>query len=170
MKQSTMGSVACVIASLAIPSALPKNRKDVPVAPLPAVIASAKKIFLSNGGGSNLAYDAFYASIKEWGKYEIVGSPDSADLIVELGYRVEHGGTRVWSTTNTYDGSTHVHSAQIVDPQVTLTIFDAKTKNQLWSETDHRRLARRAKNREKETVNSAQRLVDDLKTRVGIQP
>jgi len=142
----------------------------VPVAPLPAVIASAKKSFLSNGGGSNLAYDAFYASMKEWGKYEIVGAPDAADLIVELGYRVEQGGTRVWSTTNTYDGSTHVHSAQFVDPQVTLTIFDAKTKTQLWAETDHRRLARRQKNREKETVNSAQRLVQDLKTRVGIQP
>jgi hypothetical protein len=55
-----------------MPSLFPKNRKDVPVAPLPAVIASAKKIFLSNGGGSNLAYDAFYASLKEWGKYEIV--------------------------------------------------------------------------------------------------
>jgi hypothetical protein len=49
--------------------------------------------------------------MKEWGKYEIVGAPDAADLIVELGYRVEQGGTRVWSTTNTYDGSTHVHSA-----------------------------------------------------------
>jgi hypothetical protein len=51
-----------------------------------------------------------------------------------------------------------------------LTIFDAKTKTQLWAETDHRRLARRQKNREKETMNSAQRLVEDLKTRVDIQP
>jgi hypothetical protein len=31
------------------------KRKDVPVAPLPAVIVNAKKVFLSNGGGSNLA-------------------------------------------------------------------------------------------------------------------
>jgi hypothetical protein len=147
--------------------ALPKTRKDVPVAPLPALIAAAKKIFLSNGGGSNLAYDAFYAGMKDWGRYEIVGSPDEAELIVELAYRVEHGGTRVWSTTNTYDNSTQVHSSQIVDPQVVLTIYDAKTKNQLWAETDHRRLARREKNREKETVNSAQRLVEDLKARVG---
>jgi hypothetical protein len=51
-----------------------------------------------------------------------------------------------------------------------LTIYDGKTKTQLWAETDHRRLARRQKNRDKETVNSAQRLVDDLKTRVVIKP
>lgn len=106
--------------------------------------------------------------MKQWGKYEIIGSPEEADLIIELAYRVEHGGTRVWSSSNTYDGTTQVHSAQTVDPQLTLTIFDAKTKNSLWSEVDHRRLARREKNREKETINSAHRLVEDLKTRINV--
>ena len=145
-----------------------KNRKDVPAAPLPTVVVNAKKVFLTNGGGSNLAYDTFYSEMKQWGRYEIVGSPEEADLIVELAYKVERGGTSVWSSSNTYDGMTQVHSAQIVDPQVTLTIFDAKTKNSLWSEVDHRRLARREKNREKEVINSADRLVNDLKARVSI--
>lgn len=145
-----------------------KNKNDVPVAPLPAVIVNAKKVFLSNGGGSNLAYDAFYSDMKDWGKYQIVGSPDEADLIIELAYRVEDKGTRVWSTTNTYNNTTQVHSKQITDPQLILTIYDAKTKNSLWSETDHRKQAMKEKNREKETANSAQRLVDDLKTRVAV--
>jgi len=129
-----------------------KHRNDIPAAPLPTVVVNAKKIFLTNDGGSHLAYDAFYSDMKQWGKYEIVGSPDEADLIVELAYRVDHGGT---------------HGAQILDPQVTLTIYDPKTKNSLWSEVDHRRLARREKNREKETTNSADRLVEDLKVRVS---
>lgn len=145
-----------------------KGRKDVPPAPLPAVIVNARKVFLTNGGGSDLAYDAFYSEMKRWGKYQIVGSPDEADLIIELAYRVEHGGTRVWSSTNTYDGTTQVHSAQIVDPQLVLTIYDAKSKNSLWSTIDHRRLARRQKNREKETIKSAERMVEELKTRVNI--
>jgi hypothetical protein len=140
----------------------------VAAAPLPSSIVNARKIFLANGGGSNLAYDVFYSKMKEWGKYEVVGSPDGADLVVELAYRVDNGGTRVWSTTDTANHTTQVHSAQIVDPQLVLTIYDAKTKTSLWSETDHRRLAMKAKNKEKETVNSAERLVDDLKTRVSI--
>jgi hypothetical protein len=144
-----------------------KDKHKVPMAPLPAAIVKAKKIFLSNGGGSNLAYDAFYSKMSEWGRYEIVG-PDEADLIVELSYRVEDKGTRVWSSTNSYNNTTQVHSAQMTDPQLFLTIYDAKSKTSLWSETDHRRLARLEKNREKETVNSAQRLVDDLKTRVSL--
>ena len=146
-----------------------KNKKtNVPVASLPAVIMNAKKVFLSNGGSGYLAYDAFCSGMKEWSKYKIVGSPEESDLIVELSYRVEDKGTRVWSSTNTYNNTTQVHSAQIVDPQLILTIYDAKTKNSLWSETDHRRLAKREKNREKETVNSADRLVGDLKTRVSV--
>jgi hypothetical protein len=145
-----------------------KNRKDIPPAPLPAVIVNARKVFLTNGGGSDLAYDAFYSQMKGWGKYQLVGSPDEADLIIELAYRVEHGGTRVWSSTNSYDGTTQVHSAQIVDPQLVLMIYDAKSKNSLWSTIDHRRLAHRQKNREKETINSAERLVEELKSRVNI--
>jgi hypothetical protein len=119
-----------------------QKRRDVPVAPLPAAIVNAKKIFLSNGGGNNLAYDAFYSKMKGWGKFELAGSPEEADLIVELSYRVEDEGTRVWSSTNTYNHTTQVHSTQIVDPQLILTIYDAKTKNSLWSETDHRKTAR----------------------------
>jgi len=156
----------CLLVSLNVFAG--KNRKEVPPAPLPGIVISAKKVFLTNGGGSNLAYDAFYSEMKQWGKYEIVGSPDNADLIIELAYRVEDRGTRVWSSSNTYNGTTQVHSAQIVDPQLTLNIFDAKSKTSLWSEVDHRRLARREKNREKETVNSADRLVQDLKARVEV--
>jgi hypothetical protein len=145
-----------------------KRRKDVQPAPLPSVVVNANKIFLTNGGGSNLAYDSFYAQMKDWGKYQIVGSPDEADLIIELAYRVEQGGTRIWSSTNTYDNTTAIHSAQIVDPQLILTIYDAKSKQSLWAAVDHRRLARMQKNREKETIKSAERLVAELKNRVSL--
>ena len=143
-----------------------KNKKpDVPVASLPSVIVNAKKVFLSNGGSGYLAYDAFCSGMKEWSKYKIVGSPEESDLIVELSYRVEDS-TRVWNSTNTYYIAAQVYSKQIIAPQLILTIFSAKMKNCLWSETDHRGFAKREKSNEKETVNSAQRLVDNLKTRV----
>jgi hypothetical protein len=154
-----------VVLSLSLFSAA-KNRKDVPLAPLPSPILEAKKVFLTNGGGSNLAYDALYSAMQKWGKYEIVGSPEAADVVIELAYRVEDHGTRVWSSTNTYTGQTQVHSRELIDLQLILTIYDGKTRQSLWSTTDHRRLARREKNREKETINSAERLVEMLKGRV----
>jgi hypothetical protein len=84
---------------------------------------------------------------------------------VELSYQVEDMGTRVWSSVNTYNNTTQVHSHQIIDPKLILTIYDAKTKNSLWSTIDHRRLARMEKNREKEMINSAERLVEELRSR-----
>jgi hypothetical protein len=163
-----MLKVIFFLAAVSVCAVAGKSRKDVPPAPLPSVIANAKTAFLANGGGSDLAYDTFYSEMKKWGRYEIVGSPEAADLIIELAYRVEQGGTRVWSSTNAYNGTTQVHSAQITDPQLVLTIYDAHSKNSLWSTIDHRRLARREKNREKETINSSERLVDELKSRIDL--
>src|SRR5580698_7067299 len=158
-----LAAVLCLLSFVLTLSA--KTRKDIPPAPLPTAILSAHKIFLSNRGGSDLAYDAFYQAMKNWGKYQIVGSPDDADLIVELSYEVLQEGTRVWSTTNTYNNTTQVHSRQIIDPQLILTIYDARTKDSLWSTIDHRRLATLEKNREKEMINSAERLVEELRSR-----
>ena len=159
--------ISLAVLFLLVPAIQAKTRKDIPPAPLPAAIVDAHKVFLSNGGGSDLAYDAFYSEMEKWGKYQIVGTPDDADLIVELSYRVEDMGTRVWSSTNTYNNTTQVHSRELIDPKLILTIYDAKTKNSLWSTVDHRRLARLEKNREKEMINSADRLVEELRSRSG---
>jgi hypothetical protein len=163
-----MKNAALILFLLLSFSSLAKSKKDIPIAPLPAAIVNAKKVFLTNGGGSSLAYDAFYSEMKQWGKYEIVGSPDDADLIVELSYHVDHNGTDVWSATNYYTGKTQVYSSENIDPQLALKIYDAKSKSALWSAIDHRQLARREKNREKEIIKSAERLVNQLKTRVAI--
>lgn len=161
-----MRAIALAICAVVlVPALSAKTRKDIPPAPLPQAVISAKKIFLSNGGGSDLAYDAFYQAMKKWGKYQIVGSPDEADLIVELAYQVENLGTHVWSTTNTYTNTTQVYSRRLIDPKLILTIYDARSKDSLWATIDHRRLARLEKNREKEMINSAERLVEELKSR-----
>jgi len=154
----------CLLLSLSTASA--RDRKTIPPAPLPEQLINAKKVFLANGGGSDLAYDAFYSGMQKWGKYEIVGSPEAADIVIELGYKVVNGGTRVWSATNSYTGATQVGSVQIQDPQIVMTIFDTKTRLSLWSITDHTRLARLEKNREKEIINSAERIVETLKERL----
>lgn len=144
-----------------------KSRKDVPLAPLPAKVLSARKVFLANGGGSDLAYDALYAAVKEWSHFQIVDTSSDADIIIEIRYVTEDHGTRVWSTTDASTGATDVHSRQIVDPQLVLTIFDPSSREALWATVEHRRLARREKNREKETINAAQKLVNNLKARFG---
>ena len=77
---------------------LASKKKAVPPAPMPAAIADAKKAFVTNAGGSQLAFDEFYSQVKQWGRFQLVGSPEGADIILELRYFVEDKGTRVSSS------------------------------------------------------------------------
>jgi hypothetical protein len=75
----------------------------VPQAPPPpppplsvvAKVTAAKKIFVSNAGaddsfmhdipgGPNGTYNELYASLKQWGYFQLVDSPSQADLIFEI--------------------------------------------------------------------------------------
>jgi hypothetical protein len=160
-------SFVAAILCLLVPTVAFAKKKEVPRAPLPTVVQSARTAFLTNGGGDPLAFDEFYAQMKQWGRFELAASPAQADVVIELKYLIEDKGTRVWSSTNTYTNQTQVHSAEVTDPQLVLSIYEPKSGSLLWSTTDHRRLARLSSNRAKETVNSADRLVRELQDRIG---
>jgi hypothetical protein len=74
----------CIFFLACSPLSASKHRKDVPEAPVPTSVSAAKKVFVTNGGGSNLAFDEFYSQIRQWNHFEIVGSPSEADIIIEL--------------------------------------------------------------------------------------
>jgi hypothetical protein len=74
-----------------------QQAKPAPPAPIPSQILTAKKVFIANGGGDesrnddalfsggpDRAYNEFYGAMKTWGRYELVGSPEDADLILEI--------------------------------------------------------------------------------------
>jgi len=62
-----------------------------------AQIPAAKKVFIVNtgsecsppsqvgiSGGPDVAYDEFYAGVKEWSELTIVNAPADADLVLEI--------------------------------------------------------------------------------------
>ncbi len=89
---------------MAMAPALPAQQTGTPAAPaptpintpapIPEQIRSAHRIFVSNGGGSNYfniytdgpdrAYNSFYAELQQENRYQLVGSPSQADLIIEI--------------------------------------------------------------------------------------
>jgi hypothetical protein len=100
-----------------------------PAAPIPTQILTAKKIFISNGGeepGSNAkgrAYDQFYAAMKKFGRYEIVGSPSESDVVFEIRATVVHSENSPGNTVlNTY---------------LNLAILDPKTRIALWTKAEN---------------------------------
>jgi hypothetical protein len=100
------------------------------VAPPPAQLFAARKIFLSNASGetlsgtaaSDLTYNAFYMDLKAWGRYDLASTPLDADLVFEIRYETPPGPTNGGSSWGF--------------PQVRLSIFDPKTHVVLWAFTE----------------------------------
>jgi hypothetical protein len=103
----------------------------VAAAPMPTAIQTAKRVFLGNAGidgmtissfrragDANQPYNWFYMAVKNWGRYELVGSPADADLVFEISFAAPLVGTEKLLTSA---------------PYLRLEIFDAKTHFLLWT-------------------------------------
>jgi hypothetical protein len=104
------------------------------VAPIPAQIITAKKAFIANGGvdATSLAafrrakepgepYNQFYLAMKSWGRYELVGTPGEANLVLELSF------------SSPISDCVKLTS---YEPQLKLAIFDRETHFRLWTLTE----------------------------------
>jgi hypothetical protein len=103
------------------------------VAPVPAPILNAKKVFIANAGADALVspldqgkgdkyYNLFYAAMKDWGYYQLVDSPSDADLVLEI-----YASSPVTSVSN---------GQARIQPQLQLSILDAKSHFLLWRLTE----------------------------------
>lgn len=147
-------------------------KREIPKAPLPASVVHAKKAFLLNGqttsrdltkNGNVLAFDTFYADMKAWNKYDLVDSPKDADIVIELQYRPYSEGSRSFGVYNPAASTVQLNSTDSAGADFALVIYDAASKEQLWSVSDACGFARMVKNQRKEVIKSIDRLVGELK-------
>ncbi len=152
-----------------------KNKNKPELAPLPSGIIQARNVFLLNGGGNDpsikdgsgneIAFDTVYSELKSWGRFRIVDSVDAADLVVEVTYGLENQRTRVFSSTNYSTGHTQVFSRNVADPTLRIMVYDAKTKEPLWSQSIVRKWARFGGNREKNLIKATKTMVERFRKR-----
>ncbi|MFZ0821726.1 MAG: hypothetical protein WAM91_16795 [Candidatus Acidiferrales bacterium] len=135
--------------------------------PVPSQIGTATKVFISNAGdesdyftakngevkgGTDRPYNQFFAAMKSWGKYEIVGAPADADLVFEIHFVVRSGG-----------------GTNLLYPEFRLMIVDPRTRIVLWAITEYVEPANLEGNREKNFNMAMTALMSDLKS-LGLQP
>jgi hypothetical protein len=136
--------------------------KQVPPAPVPAQILAAKKVFVVNAGADagayptaafsgkpERAYNTFYAAMKTWGHYQLVGVPSDADLLLEIRLTARPGPVLHGDTTS-------------LDSQFRLVIRDPKTQAMLWAMTEPVESAVLQGNRDKNFDQALARIVADL--------
>ena len=134
-------------------------------APIPAPIAAARTILLTNGGVDqqflqafekagdvNLAYDDLYASMQSWGHYSVVTSPEQADLVVEM------------------NASAPLNILQVYAPCFTVRIYDGKSHFLLWSLTLPVDGAFRKATFEKNVQKAVDNGISAMKALVAVRP
>jgi hypothetical protein len=151
-----------ILTSLPLLSAQ-KSKEPMPASPgpVPAQIAAARKVFISNAGGESFEtvidqvvfnggpdrpYNQFYAAVKDWGRCEIVSSPSDADVILEITWALSDTGLRL-----------------PVLGQLRLVVIDPRTHVTLWNFTEYVRGAILLGNRDKNFDQAMTTIVNRLK-------
>ena len=142
---------------------------DVSV-PVPTQIRAAKTIFIANAGdktnlfpdvysgGPDRPYVQFYADMQSWGHYQLVSSPEKADLIFEIEL-VNPIASELLPGNN----AGYWNGAEWHDPQLRLSIVDPKSRISLWELTSHiQSTMRLKKSRDKQFDLAMQNLVAEV--------
>jgi hypothetical protein len=124
--------VMVVMCGMAVNAATQNAGKPaVATAPMPTALQTAKRVFLGNAGvdgmsistfrasgDMNQPYNWLYTAVKNWGRYELVGTPADADLVFEISFAAPLVGADKLPT---------------FAPYLRLEILDAKTHFLLWT-------------------------------------
>jgi len=121
-----------------------------------------KSIFVKNEQANVIPFDVINSDIQGWGRFVMAGASDKADLIAEV-TSTENGGVSVGSKTDyaTPDGKPRESSSTSRDlsaSSVTLKVFDAKTRRELWTGNERVKSAFKKKAEEDNMVASAEKL------------
>ncbi len=114
-------TLLCIV--FALLAVAPRLSAQTPVSHIPAQIASARTVFLSNDLGAPLAdtdkiFDEIYAGVQQQNRFTIVTDPNTADLLLQFNLtNIDNGGFGIVQT-------------------ITLRIIDPKTRVILWSVSD----------------------------------
>jgi hypothetical protein len=135
-------------------------------APVPTQITASHTVFLSNMGAdasfpvdATQAYNDIYQALTTWGRYQLVSSPEQADLIFQL---------RGVSTLTTYSGA-HDTIYTVNNPAFQLTIVDPKSNVTLWTITSPVALAGSKRTLARWLAISETNLVSRIKVVAGQQ-
>jgi hypothetical protein len=140
-----------------------------PPAPIPEQILAAKKIFIANAGGDEMAendpiftggparaYNQFYDAMKTWGRFAIVSSPAEADMLLEIRQDV----SAVTPTGRSAASSSYI-------PQFSLKIRDPKSNALLWGFNIHTTFGIGQSASDANFDQAVDRLVTDLRVLVA---
>ena len=96
---------------------------------VPDELLNAKKAYVRNEGAQAKDLDKFIKLLTDWGRFELVKSPESADIVITLNTQLQYRTVRMPSTSGGLGG---VNTQQVLISYI--KIFNAKDSTSLWSD------------------------------------
>lgn len=175
MRVFLSGSLITAVLLIGIASAQEANppmpKKNPPVMPT-SRLAAARTAFVKNAGGSSIPFNVISTSMEGWGRYQLVDSPEKADLILEVSTSSSgEGGVSVSSSTDSgygasTPGSKTTTTKELSTGPIRLSVIDGKSKSVLWTATEQPKYAMRKKQQEDNIVDAAEKLFSKFHDRV----
>jgi hypothetical protein len=149
----TVASTLAVAVMLLWPQMVQANTP----AALPANVMAARKIYVDNRTGDAAMQNHAYLELTKWGRFQIVDSPQKADVVLRLFGRDTAAFVPAGDKTYVYGPAANVARLQGADEQVPggftrLTLVDPKSGVALWTEQ-----------RKTRGPEARQRLIDGLR-------
>lgn len=167
--------MACAAAqeTAAKPKEAPAAQAPKPVVAPTARLQAAKTAYVKNVDGGSIGFDTVTTTLEGWGRYQLVNSPEKADLLIEVSSPDDSdGGVAISSSTATtasgkYEPSTKTtRDLSSGGGPMRLVVRDAKTNTTLWSASEPVKGALKKNARENNLVEAAQKLMAKFHDRV----
>jgi hypothetical protein len=132
-----MKTVACSL-GVAVMLLWPQMMQANTPAPLPVNVLAARKIYVDNRTGDAAMLNHAYLELTKWGRFQIVDSPQKADVVLRLFGR-DAAFVAASEKTYVYKPGASVARLQGADESVPegftrLTLVDPKSGVALWTE------------------------------------
>ncbi len=133
MDRITLGNTLLLIGLVLPIVAVQAEDEKAPVHP---TLVSAKTFYLLNDQDDLPVFDRLYSDLKKWGRYEMVSTPEEADVLgiltMQVGrtFEVYNGSTVILGSSAITSGSSSVLGYK----HFYFKIFDMETKMQLWTD------------------------------------
>ena len=128
-------------------------------------------------GNTDIPYNVISSALEGWGHFTLVGTPEKADIIVEIeGLSSEGGEIKVSSAMKPSRETGRMEQSsgatrQLVGPaEVKLTVYDPKTRMSLWMGIEHPKSALKKNDRENNLVEASERLFSKFHDRIEPPP
>jgi hypothetical protein len=155
-----MKTVACSL-GVAVMLLWPQMMQANTPAPLPVHVLAARKIYVDNRTGDAAMLNHAYLELTKWGRFQIVDSPQKADVVLRLFGR-DAAFVAAGEKTYVYKPGASVARLQGADESVPegctrLTLVDPKSGVALWTEQ-----------RKTRGPEARQRLIDGLREAIEL--